>query len=99
MIIIQKHLEFFWQYSKDEWALDANDVVTDFNKANATKLFNLKAKITGQTDKNGTKHGKIMVPLLIVKLILITNWSKLATAITDQGARFSITDTNFMFQL
>ena len=94
MIIIQKHLEFFWQYSKD-----ANDVVTDFNKANATKLFNLKAKITGQTDKNGTKHGKIMIPLLIVKLILITNWSKLATAITDQGARFSITDTNFMLQL
>ena len=99
MIIIQKHLEFFWQYCKDEWALDANDVVTDFNYANATKLFNLKAKITGQTDKNGTKHGKIMVPLLIVKLILITNWSKLATAITDQGARFSITDTNFMLQL
>ena len=99
MIIIQKHLEFFWQYSKDEWAPDANDVVTDFNKANATKLFNLKAKITGQTDKNGTKHGKIMIPLLIVKLILITNWSKLATAITYQGARFSITDTNFMLQL
>ena len=44
--------------------LDDNDDIDDFNAANDTiNLFNVKAKITSQTGKNGTKNVEIMVPL------------------------------------
>ena len=85
-------------------------MIVDFNAAKAaTKLFNFKPKITGQTAENGTK-------MLMVQLkCLTTFWRTLkkpltnceinldldcstkgiivATAIADKSATFSITDT------
>ena len=52
------------QYCKDEPALDANGNIDDFNAAHATtNLLNLKEKITGQADNNGTKNVEILIPL------------------------------------
>ena len=49
---------------RDEPVLAANDDIVDFNEANATtKLFNLKAKIMGQTGSNDIQNFKIMVSL------------------------------------
>ena len=71
--------------------LDDNDDIDDFNAANDTvNLFNVKAKITGQTGKNGTKNVEIMVPfkclsnfwrtsemsLINCEINLDLNWSK-----------------------
>ena len=50
MIIIQKHLEFFWQYwrHEDDNGVDDNGVIVDFTAANAvTDSFKIKGKITG----------------------------------------------------
>ena len=53
-----------WQYCKDELALDANGNIDNFNAANATtNLLNLKEKMTGQADNNGTKNVEILIPL------------------------------------
>ena len=53
-----------WQYSRAEPALDVNDVITDFNVANAiTDSFKTKEKITDKTSSNGAKKVGIMVPL------------------------------------
>ena len=53
-----------WQYSRDEPALDVNDVITDFNVANAiTDSIKIKEKITDKTGNNGAKKVGIMVPL------------------------------------
>ena len=52
-----------WQYCKDIPALNANDEITDFTGGNTTDSFNFKAKITGQSEDNGTKDVEIMVPL------------------------------------
>ena len=53
-----------WQFCRYVPAVDANGAITDFNEANATTdLFNLKVKLTGQTDNNGTKNAEIMIPL------------------------------------
>ena len=52
-----------WQYCKDIPALNANDEITDFTGGNTTDSFNFKAKVTGQTEDNGTKDVEIMVPL------------------------------------
>ena len=51
-----------WQYCRNTLALDDNTVVVDFDVANVTDSFKFKAKITGQTDANGTKNVEIMVP-------------------------------------
>ena len=52
-----------FQYCRDVPAADKNGAVTDFTEANVTDLFNLKEKLTGQTDDNGTKNVEIMVLL------------------------------------
>ena len=52
-----------WQFSRDVPAVDNNGAVTDFTENNVADLFNLKTKLTGQTDNNGTKNVEIMVPL------------------------------------
>ena len=52
-----------WQYCKDMPARDANNIIEEFTGGNTTDSFNLKAKITGQTENNGTKNVEIMVPL------------------------------------
>ena len=58
MIIIQKHLEFYFSIVYNDGA------VSDFTQANAiTDSFNLKAKLKGQTGNNGTKNVEIMVLL------------------------------------
>ena len=63
MIIIQKHPEAEWECCKDIPAVNNNDNIVDFNRANATDSFNFKTKITGQTDNNGRINVEIMVPL------------------------------------
>ena len=52
-----------WQYCKDIPARNNNDEITVFRRSNLTDSFNFKAKITGQTDDDGTKNVEIMVPL------------------------------------
>ena len=52
-----------WQYFKDIPARDANNIIEEFTGGNTTDSFNFKAKITGQTGKNGTKDVELMVPL------------------------------------
>ena len=59
-----KTIGVLWQYCRDEPVLAANDDIVDLNEANATtKLFNLKAKIMGQTGSNNIQNFKIMVSL------------------------------------
>ena len=52
-----------WQYCKDIPAVNNGGNIVDFNGANATDSFNLKTKITSQTDNNGRIDVEIMVPL------------------------------------
>ena len=52
-----------WQYCKYIPARNANYVIADFTGGNTTDSFNFKAKITGQTENDGTKNVEIMVPL------------------------------------
>ena len=52
-----------WQYCKDIPARNNNNEITEFTLANTTDSFNFKAKITGQTEDDGTKDVEIMVPL------------------------------------
>ena len=52
-----------WQYCKEIPAIDNNVDISNFNGANATDSFNLKTKITGQTNNNGIINVEIMVPL------------------------------------
>ena len=48
-----------WQFYRDVSALDDDDVITDFTEANATtKSSNVKVKLSGQTENNGTKKLK-----------------------------------------
>ena len=52
-----------WQYSKDIPAQNNNDEIVAFAANNVTDSFNFKAKITGETEDDGTKDVEIMVPL------------------------------------
>ena len=54
-----------WQYCKDIPARNSNDEITEFTLINTTDSFKFKAKITGQTEDDGTKDVEIMVPLKI----------------------------------
>ena len=53
-----------WQFCRDERAVDDNCTTTDFNKGKVdTNSFNLKVKLTGQTDDNSTKVVETMISL------------------------------------
>ena len=52
-----------WQYCKDIPARNNNNQIVNFTANNPTDSFNFKAKITSQTDDDGTKGVEIMVPL------------------------------------
>ena len=52
-----------WQYCKDIPARNNDDEIVAFAVNNVTDSFNFKAKITAQTEDNGTKDAEIMVPL------------------------------------
>ena len=52
-----------WQYCKDIPAVDNSYAIVNFSENNLTDSFNFKAKMTGQTEDNGTKRVEIMVPL------------------------------------
>ena len=52
-----------WQYCKDIPAQNANDDIVIFLEDNTTDSFKFRAKITGQTENDGTKDVEIMVPL------------------------------------
>ena len=45
-----------WQYCRDKPIVHGDRAITDFTADNATDLFNIKQKITCQTDNNGTKN-------------------------------------------
>ena len=51
-----------WQYRKDIPVVD-NDGNINFNGANNTDSFNVKNKLTGQTNDDGIINVEIMVPL------------------------------------
>ena len=48
---------------RDEPALANNGDITDLSEGNSTSQFDLKEKIAGQTDNNGTENVEIMVLL------------------------------------
>ena len=52
-----------WQFCKYIPARNANNEVIVFDVNNTTDSFNFKAKITGQTEDDGTKDVEIIVPL------------------------------------
>ena len=52
-----------WQYCKDIPAQNDDDEIVNFTGSNTTNSFNFKAKITGQTEDDGTKDVEIMIPL------------------------------------
>ena len=52
-----------WQYCKDIPARNANDDIVIFAENNTTDSFKFKAKITGQTEDDGTRDVEIKVPL------------------------------------
>ena len=52
-----------WIYCKEITTVNNAGNIVDFNGANATDSFNIKTKITGQTNDNGEMNGvEIMVP-------------------------------------
>ena len=51
-----------WQYCKYIPARNNNNEITEFTLVNTTDPFKFKAKITGQTEDDGTKDVEIMVP-------------------------------------
>ena len=85
-----------WQYCKDIPARNNNNEITEFTLGNTTDSFKFKAKITGQTEDDGTKDVEIIVPLkylsnfwrtLEMPLIncevnLILTWSSACTPIS-----------------
>ena len=52
-----------WQYCKDIPARNANDDIVIFAENNTADSFKFKAKITGQTEDDGTRDVEIKVPL------------------------------------
>ena len=62
---MQKHYLYniLQQYGRNEPAVDGNGTISNFNKANVTKLFNFRAKIRGKTTANGRKDVGMMVLL------------------------------------
>ena len=53
-----------WIYCKEITTVNNAGNTVDFNGANATDSFNIKTKITGQTNDDGEMNGvEIMVPL------------------------------------
>ena len=61
---MQKQQEVSRQYCKDIPARNnANNAIIIFSEDNITDSFKFKAKITGQTEDDGTKDVEIMVPL------------------------------------
>ena len=52
-----------WQCCKAIPAVNDNGNIVNFNETNNTDSFNLKEKITGQTNNNGINNAEIMVPL------------------------------------
>ena len=52
-----------WQYCKDIPARNNNNEINEFTLVNTTDSFKFKAKITGQTEDDGTKDVEIIVPL------------------------------------
>ena len=82
-----------WQYCKDIQALNANGEITHFTEGNPTDSFNFKVKITGQTENDGTKDVKIMVPLKYLSNSWTSTCVLIATNVQNQNATFTITDT------
>ena len=57
-----KTSEILWYVYWDE-PLNVNGAIVDFNEDDtATRLFNLKVKLTGVTGNDGTRNIEIMVP-------------------------------------
>ena len=51
------------QFYRDVPALNSDGEIIELTEANATKLFNLKVKLMGETGNNGTKNVEIIIPL------------------------------------
>ena len=95
-----------WQYCKDIPALNVNDEIIAFNVNNTADSFKFKAKITGETEDDGTKDPlkylsnfwrTLEMPLINCEVNLILTWSSscvlVASSTQNQNATFAITDT------
>ena len=56
-----------WKYCEDEPALNNNNII-DFNGANSTDSFNVKVRVTGQANNDGTKNVETAVPLKYLRI-------------------------------
>ena len=57
-------------------AVNNNGNIVDFNGTNTTDSFNIKTKITGQTDNNGrTDNVEIIFPLKYLSNFLENPWN------------------------
>ena len=62
--VYSKTSRSFWEYYRDEPALDNNNNIIDFPADNNNSAsFKFKQQITGQTGNGGAKGVEIMVPL------------------------------------
>ena len=91
-------------------ARNDNNEITVFTRNNLTDSFNFKAKITGQTEDDGTKDVEIMVPLKYLsnfwrtlemplincEVILILTWSStcVLAAVGDANQAATFAKTN-----
>ena len=97
-----------WQYCRDEPAVDDNGAIADFTEANAiTDSFKIKEKRTSKWHKKvetmvplkylSNFWRTVEMPLINCEINLDLNCSKkcvvVATAVVDQSATFSETDT------
>ena len=60
---IVKHLEYIWQYYRDEPALNDSGDIIDFPDNTDSALFQFKQKITGQREDDGINDVEVMVLL------------------------------------
>ena len=88
-----------WQHCKDITPVDDDGAIVNFNGGNDTDSFNLKAKITGQTNDDGEINDvEILVPLKYLSNFWRTLEMPLINCeielILDWSANFVIISTN-----
>ena len=92
-MIIQKYIEVYGILQTQTSGKYNNGVITAFNVANVTDLFNFKEKMKDQRDENGTKYVEIIVPLKRISNF----WRTLEMAVINYKINFFLTSsTNYV---
>ena len=77
-----------WQYCKEMLAVSDDGIIVAFNGANATDSFNLKTKVTGQTNDNG----RIDNVEIMVSLKYLSNfWRNLEVSLINSEVELTLT--------